>query len=237
MDGENLWQDLLNGMPSRSRRSFHRLNVVLDKEPDMDDASAIDRLRDAVDLQATRTQIAEIVTGLLATNFYFELDRPPVLEGRDDAIWRCFGRILCRTNPQRLVRTLSRFHSQPLELMISGKVPQGEAFEPELCICSFCLRLCKHVTFQVRHPSETIEMSVGTHGNSPQRISGFPKSMGQFVDEQQLITPFGIGGDAPQPDRCSACDGHPFVPPLKVRKRKPGMSLALTDIKRTRMAC
>lgn len=56
-------------------------------------------------------------------------------------------------------------------------------------VCSGCYRFRKKVCFFVRHPTESIAITI-TMGKSTRHISGFPQTTAWFTHEQQLIGPF-----------------------------------------------
>lgn len=232
IDGENRWQDVLNSVALNKRADFFRLNVVLDKEPDIDDVGALGDLREQVELQADIGLMQDVVRALLISAFYFEIDRAPVYEKTARA-YRCYGRILCRGQPRRIVSALSRLHLRTLELTISGNPPQ--AFLPNEHVCETCDQFCYHVTFLVRQVrTEVVELGIREGEVWSRKLSGFPQTIEWFMKQQRLNSPFGSRTRSATTLVCPARCDEPSVKALRVKRRGSKNQRVPGEIKRNR---
>ncbi|KAK3115488.1 hypothetical protein LTR53_005104 [Teratosphaeriaceae sp. CCFEE 6253] len=96
MDGEKMWREFFNSVPERARHRYHRLNVTfVEREPAIDDVSAIQQLEDMTQGQlGAHPQRSAILNSMLASMFYFEFDKTPVWDGDG---YLCHGTIFTRT--------------------------------------------------------------------------------------------------------------------------------------------
>ena len=97
LDGQRSWLDLINRVPYESRWRYQRLNINLDgtTEPDIDDLSEIDNMRNSTTRQLDPPRLDSVCSTLLAASFYLELMREPSSVSHTNLIHGS-GKILCR---------------------------------------------------------------------------------------------------------------------------------------------
>jgi hypothetical protein len=213
IDSERVYQKFMNSRTKDEAQAYFRQNIRIKEIPDIDDISTMDELRVQVQTQPLgNIKRLEIITALLASSFYFELDRLPIY---DNQYYRCEGSIRCRNNGLGAVRALVRLiPSFALEFTFDmgtlATVNEGD-------VCSWCQRFSKSVVFYVRHPSQTIAISLRTSDLSYHNLSSFPKPVEWFVTQQRLEARFGVADHhAPGSFFCHKCDENR----LEGRKRQ-----------------
>lgn len=188
LDGEDAWERFLNNVPMKSRHRYHRLNIQF-KGPELclDNADRLPELKENVSstLDHDRLTMLSVVDSVLASMFYFELDRLPV---RDKSGFSCSGMIFCRLNLPadglrelhlRLVETSSWFIIQGCPVVCSQGIPKG--LPP----------FRKRVSFRVESRDELITFSLRGITSKSRQLSGFPTTLDHLIQEQQLDRPFG----------------------------------------------
>jgi len=202
LDGERTWRDLSNRLDDTSKADYFRLNVpFLGDEPRLDDVGCMGELRRSVQLQPNGLRDrSNVAFALLVASFFFELDRAPTFEtGR----YLCQGFIMCRNNPQAVLKSLTKLHNTRLEL-VTDDVSLGVLSPGD--VCSMCHMYCKRVHFYVRHREDIININIKVHHLERRKISGFPHSLMWFIRQQHLDEQFGSADhDIPQSRRCRAC--------------------------------
>jgi hypothetical protein len=188
LDGEDAWERFLNNVPMKSRHRYHRLNIQFTgPEPCLDDADRLPELKENVSSTIHHDQptMLSVIDSVLASMFYFELDRLPT---RDDSGFSCSGTIFCRLNLPvdglrqlhfRLVETSSWFIIQGCPVVCSQGIPKG--LPP----------FRKRITFRVESRDELITLSVRGITSKTRQLSGFPTTLGFLIKDQQLDYPFG----------------------------------------------
>lgn len=207
LDGQRVWQDVVNRLDRQTREDYFRLNVFLPyEEPRIDDISSMERLRTSVHTQSQLGQdCSEVAAALLVASFYFELiDVPRFSSGR----YICQGSIrsrlpggICITASERVLGLDWSFVTDTEILAYYNGVPD---------LCPGCRRYCKKVRFTVRHPFESFTLSVQCPDQRKRKISGFPGSISWFQSEQYLGWSFGTPyHDADEQHSCGACSTTP----------------------------
>ena len=101
LDGEVRSQDIENGL---KREDFFRFNVELHEPTRLDDVKNLMTLLDTVHNGPTsQKKLVDAVIALLVSNFYFELDFPPVLE---HGVYHYQGSIRCRADCHAVINAL-----------------------------------------------------------------------------------------------------------------------------------
>jgi hypothetical protein len=182
MDGEQAFLEALNYVSSPMRADIYRVNQLLHGPlPWLDDVEKLDGLAESSFNVPDELVRAVLVTGTL----FFELDGCPTT--RQGTIF-CEGSILCTsTQPRKLIgRILAEIPGA--EFQIDHQGPLGLVGEDNGC------RLCgyyrKKVSFTVCSLDEALTIRVG-NTESRTRLGGFPKSVQNLLDEQQVQSPFG----------------------------------------------
>jgi hypothetical protein len=188
LDGEDAWESFLNNVPLKSRHRYHRLNIKFPgPEPSLDDADRLPELKETVSstIHQDRPSMLSVVDSMLASMFYFELDRLPA---RDSYGFSCSGLIFCRLDLPadglrqlhlRLTETSSWFIVQGKPIACSQGIPEG--LPP----------FRKRVTFRVESKDELITLSLRGIISKPRQLSGFPTTLDHLIKDQQLNHPFG----------------------------------------------
>lgn len=202
LDGQKVWQDVLNRLDQQSRGDYFRLNVFLPyEEPRIDDISSMPKLRTSVHAQPQLSQnCSEVATALLVASFYFELTELPRLSsGR----YICQGSIRSRLSGSVCVTASDRVLGLDWSFVTDTEVLAHYRGAEDLC--SECSRYCKKVRFMVRSPHESFTLFVQSSSRT-RKISGFPKPIRWFQTEQHLGWPFGTAyHDADEQHSCNAC--------------------------------
>jgi hypothetical protein len=185
LSGENSWSDHWHGLHEKTKARHFRLDLPLtDREPSLD---AVDKMQELQELvRRDSGGLKDLSRALKAASFFFELDQPLARKGSS---YTCTGSILCRSpNSQALV------HNLALEYPYAQFVTTTEAslgvLSPE-DLCSSCGRFQKAVSFEVRHPSEVIDLHLVFNKLFRSCISGFPHPMEWFEKKQMIHAEFG----------------------------------------------
>ena len=187
LDSEEAWKRFIYTIPVQYRSRYHRLNLYLQgPEPPLDDLSTVGELKtQTMEYIKSSSTIPTIMDSMYAAMFYFELeDLPRFINGR----YECVGHIFCRLNLppngrqylySQLIATSSWFliHGHPTACVL--KVLKGHP------------PFKRRVQFVVDTLSESIAISIRGITSMPRLISGFPISLKNLIDSQQLYAPFG----------------------------------------------
>ncbi|QVM10724.1 hypothetical protein D8B26_005395 [Coccidioides posadasii str. Silveira] len=227
-----LWRSFMGYLdgakaPRKTESNIFWVDPPVPELPRLDDWRSLSFLRRSVHLRPhSKQELVEITTKLLASSLFFVLDvRPQFEEGQ----YRCYGSIRCRTDCRAFTKALSKLNLLDIEFVTAREVLTKCGLDSD--ICKACHRYRKSVSFCVRHPSETISLSLRTAKNTYHNLSGFPQNMKWFVQQQGLDAHFGTHG-APSTLKCSACDQCPYKICLKRKSNK----LPKTMRKRTRIS-
>ncbi|KAK5163302.1 hypothetical protein LTR04_002627 [Oleoguttula sp. CCFEE 6159] len=213
LDGENTWKEVENRLDDTSRQNYFRFNVGMTDAPSIDDVTCMETLRRSVHFQPSGpSSLAELVSALLISCFYFQLDFLPHFES---GFYRCEGSIRCRNNGTTIVNAMKRVYTSQLEFVTdSGTLAD---FNGRDDVCTWCHRYSKRLVFYVRHPTDTMSMYLRTSDQTRRRISGFPQSIEWFVKQQRLDATFGLPDHGtPGALLCCKCDRVGF--PMQKRK-------------------
>lgn len=221
IDGENAWRDLWNRLDTHSRKQYFRLNVIFPTsmpEPGIDDLGSLEELPLLVRTQAKGTPARqEVVSALLISNFFYELESLPVFKSGK---FECKGAIHCRIEPIAVFRSLTRVGLSDLELF-NGKEGLG-VYLSEDGICDGCHRYNRRFMIRLRHLEDSVNLSVKI-GQDQRSISGCPRSMQWFIEQQGLADPFGSFAQVPRSKTHSSCErrkrARPPSSPTIVTKR------------------
>ena len=206
LDGEKIWQDLVNSLPDQSRAKYHRLNLpIKGAEPLLDDLTAIEDLKArTVAFLHSSQEITCVLDSIYASMFYFEFDGLPQWRGGSYA---CAGNIFCRLQLShqgrkalydQLLRTSSYF------LVIGEPTPCVEK------IPRSSPPFKKHIRFTLNSLSDTLGVTLRGITSQPRTISGLPKTAEEIINLQMIDAPFG---------RCDHLREEKELPQLP-RKRK-----------------
>lgn len=160
--------------------------------------------------------IEGIARAVKASAFFFELRAPIHLHsGR----YECTGTILSRSPDNHdLVRNLLQTH------------PQIQFFKDDVSlgilsladICDDCGRFQKLASFQVRHPSDRVDLQLVFSRLFRRSISGFPQSMEWFMEKQEMNSRFGRPDHQSQRraiEPACPCESIPAIVPESQKRR------------------
>ena len=220
LDGENVWRDFKNRLSADVREDFFRFNLFLNgKEPAIDDIGSMETLQKDVRRQLSDAKSDEtcrdVCLALLTSCFYFELDSQPRY---DSGGYECSGRIRCRTDCRATIAALTRLMDGAIDFVIKYDVLGILNLQSDRC--SGCGRFCKRISFRVRHPSDTIAISMRFEYSTLRKLSGFPQSMEWFAKQQRLDHAFGLLPVDGAGRVCNVCAPQDQVDGLILRKRK-----------------
>lgn len=195
LNGQLSWEDHWYGLEEDAKKQQFRLNLPLvDKEPDIDDVDKMQYLYDQIRYHLG--DIEGIVRAFKAVSFFFEMDGPLVLDG---GLYKCRGSILCRSPDSRaLVQNLGI--SYPYAQFFLDETPLGILSSND--ICKLCGRFQKLVVFQLRHPSDRVNIYLSFNRLFRRSISGFPQPIEWFVGRQKLNAKFGQPDHKSRVERC-----------------------------------
>ncbi|GFF57578.1 FabD/lysophospholipase-like protein [Aspergillus udagawae] len=201
-------------MRSRPEQGLLRLNSRLSQPIRLDDAESIEVQKHFVRINPSAPQdIVDAATALLLSNFYFILDRPIRY---DLGVYYCEGSIRCRGDSYQVADTLTELYGSQIEFVMEAEVLSRCELGQD--ICSVCHRYRKNVSFTVRHPSDPITVSIRLADRVTRKISGFPRSLSWFQQQQGFNTHFGTSShDTPGQIRCLGCTPHGELRPHKRR--------------------
>lgn len=211
LDGESTWQCFENGLAKEAREDYLRFNPPLLKSSKLDEAN-VRSIRQSVSTDGLADQ-PQTAFHLLVSNFYFKLDG---LWQYEEGVYQCRGSIRCRADVKATFQALESLGASKVEFVTGSKVFSGCRQERD--ICHKCDRYCKAVRFHVRHPTDTIVLSlrceIGTR-----KLSGFPQTITEFAKQQELDSPFGtLDHDNSRNYQCSTCE---MAPPMLKRQTSP----------------
>ncbi|KAA8645059.1 patatin-like phospholipase family protein [Aspergillus tanneri] len=223
LDAFNLLLDgqlqYMNMKGASSDQELLRLNSRLARAIRLDDAESIQEQRHYMHhYPPTRQNLIEAATALLVSNFYFQLDRPVMY---NLGVYYCEGSIHCRGDYHQVAHALSELYSPQIEFLTNTEILSICDLGQD--ICAVCHRYRKEVSFTVRHPTDSITISMRIDSRVTRKISGFPRSMSWFQQHQGFNNHFGTSShDAPGEIRCLGCTKHSD---LGAQKRKGNPSL------------
>ena len=138
LDGERTWRDSVNRMEEQRKTNCFRLNVGLPAvEPQLDDVSQMENLRQSVCLQpgdTRRDDLRRIVGALLAASFYLETC---TLRSFEHGSYRCQGLIRCRNEPLAVLKLLNGLYENEARFTLASE-SLGPAQFDDICPACKC---------------------------------------------------------------------------------------------------
>ena len=200
LDGQSAWKELWNRLDDSSRAQYFRANIYLPNSAlAIDDVNRIDELRVCAHSQSQNDGFGQTTAfALLISGFFFELTSAPLYENGKVC---CKGSIRCRLQGQLIVQALNRVHPSELIFMTDHEIVGYYKGDEDLC--HMCRRYGKNVEFVVHHLDESVSIFLQSVIEGRRQISGFPRTMRWFQDQQGLNVPFG----KPFPDPPRVCEG------------------------------
>lgn len=184
LNGQVSWEDHWHGLEEEAKKQHFRLNLpLIGQEPQIDDVDKMQFLCDQV--RHHLGDIEGVARAFKAVSFFFELDGP--LE-REAGLYLCRGSILCRSPDSRaLLQNLGTTY--PYAQFFNNDISLG--FLSPNDICSLCGRFQKLVSFQIRHPSDRVNLQLVFNRLYRRSISAFPQCIEWFIERQKLNAIFG----------------------------------------------
>ena len=218
LDGQSAWRELWNRLDDSSRAQYFRTNIYLPNSAlAIDDVNCIDELRVCAHSQSQNDGFGQTTAfALLISGFFFELTSAPLYQ--NGKVY-CKGSIRCRLQGQLIVQALNRVHPSDLIFMTDHEIVGYYKGDEDLC--HMCQRYGKNVEFVVHHLDESVSIFLQSVIEGRRRISGFPRTMRWFQEQQGLNAPFG----KPFPDAPHVCEDCRSPGPTRyslLPKRKGG---------------
>lgn len=190
VDAETVHQKILrmfNASEPASIARYHRLNLDLPNGlPSLDDTTSMDSLMAGVEHCRDVSKLSEVKMALIASSFYFELDRSPAY-GRDGRC-RCSGTIHIRGNPEHVCELVRTVQTGRIRFAKSDEdIAELHLAEKQ---CIFCKRFSLPIAFVVPQLDTNITLSIRLGAGQEHHISGFPQTMEWFITQQRLDDPF-----------------------------------------------
>lgn len=233
LDPQVIHRRVKHTLYSHDRPSFDRyFRMNLDMPgplPRMDDVTCMTPLMADAGERGSDATFVRIKLAVIASSFFFELDDMPawVVGGRR----LCVGTIRVRGDPARVLELLA---SDPTDLVRFTKDDEDLAVgRPSDWLCAQCGRFGRPVGFLVPSMIEPVTLSVRVGHGPEQAISGFPRELQWFVDQQRLHDPF---SSAPSSASECVCRVKSKPRPLVVRKRAAPERSSGPRMKRRRVA-
>lgn len=207
IDGEVQSRDTVNSLDSDTKTGWFRLNIL--SQARLDDVEALPVLRESVKSKSCDgdPEIEALRRALLASSFFFELNRSPDLDKH--GFLCCTGRLRIRGAAKNILDILHQL-SKTTCRFLKGRHLLGDLDPTGICVK--CGLFSMPVNFKVRHANEKITIMLQLD-ECEQRISGFPQCIAWFVQQQNLDT-YRDGGP-----RRSACVCRP-AGKKQISKRK-----------------
>lgn len=196
-----------DSMDDAAKRSCTRLDVnICGTLPGIDAAYEMDRMM-ALDLQdhVLEDEVHRLHFDLIASSFFFELTKRPEHDDTTN-MYFCNGTIRVRGNPQSVVGSLQKIDTTGVFHFCKGGDDEEDPTGPgeaagateflgsfTCCdaLCTECGRFHQIVKFMVSHlQKDRISILLSSPGGQTRQISGFPRSMSWFVEQQRLRQPF-----------------------------------------------
>ncbi|KAL4929402.1 patatin-like phospholipase family protein [Aspergillus undulatus] len=199
-DGRVPWLEQYSRLDDNAKENYFRFDPCFREMPSMDDTKCMDYLSDQTRIQSSWQDSSEAALALLVSSLYFKLDAVPQYQS---GFFHCRGTIRSRCSPEPLIRRLSQLEPGRQDFF-KDQLNLGLHLS-SADVCSSCHRYSLAVRFYVRNLDEKITLSLRL-GATKRRLSAFPKSIQQFVEEQALDSPFGHSNhDIPLLVNCSTC--------------------------------
>lgn len=218
LDGQSAWRELWNRLDDSSRIQYFRTNIYLpDSALAIDDVSCMDKLRICAHSQSQNDGFGQTTAfALLISGFFFELTSSSLYRnGKVD----CKGTIGCRLQGHIIFQALKRVHPADLTFMTDHKIV--DYYKGDQDLCHLCRRYRKDVEFVIHHLDESMSLFLQSATQGRRRISGFPRTMRWFQEQQGLNAP--CGKPFPDPPRpCEECRSHGLHRYSLSPKRKRG---------------
>ncbi|KAH2084173.1 hypothetical protein KXX03_002649 [Aspergillus fumigatus] len=209
-DGRVTWLDQYARLDDTSKEHHFRFDSLFGGLPPMDNTDCMDYLSNQARIQSSWQDSGEAALTLLTSSLFFELDAKPEYRC---GLFRCMGMIRCRAPPEPLIRKLAQLEPSCQEFFKDG-LNLGLHLSAN-DICAACHRYSLSVYFYVRNLDEKVTLSLRL-GATKRRLSAFPKSMQQFIEEQKLDSPFGVPNHSiPLQVQCPTCRA-----PTRTQRRK-----------------
>lgn len=215
LDGEEVHERVWKSLEEVDRPRYSRWNPMFeDGLPRLNDIESIHDLRDRVDSYPCDEMLTKVKIAMLASSFFFELRHLP--KYCSDGTYMCEGTIRIRGDANLVLELLATLSTGCAEFVRKGE----ELGEVQVMdgICPHCKLFSQQVQFRVRGHDDchAICLKLGKGKDREHRISGFPKNMAWFCEQQGLYDVF--SADHLSRDHCP-CQGPTELLGLDIRKR------------------
>lgn len=218
LDAEDIDKRVKKSLDEDDRpRKFRWNPVFVDGPPRLDGIKSMHDMRNHVKSYPCEEMLADVKVAMLASSFFFELRRLP--RYCSDGTYHCEGTIRIRGNPKLVLELITASGAECAEFVRRGE----ELAEVDIAkgICPQCQLFSQQVQFRVRGHNDTHAICLKLEKGREHRISGFPKSMAWFCEQQGLHDVFST--QRPSRSPCSCHDTVKLVE-LDTRKRRTSSS-------------
>ena len=185
---EKRWREFRNSIKDSYREDYQRFNPALPSGARIDNAALIPRLRNIVrDDPQWNVFFTHVARFLLISAFYFELDCYPSRQNEDYLVQ---GAVKCRLPAMNVIQDLESLGIRYVHFSTDIADLTGERSLRQ-DFCHTCSRYICPVQFFVKHPSDSICISLKTTSNIRRKISGCPHPISWFIDQQGLTPDHG----------------------------------------------
>lgn len=201
LDAEDVDKQVEKSLDEDDRpRKFRWNPVFADGPPRLDGVKSMHDMRNHVKSYPCEEILADLKVAMLASSFFFELRRLP--RYCSDGTYYCEGTIRIRGNPKLVLELIANSGAECAEFVKRGE----ELAEIDTAdgICPQCQLFSQQVQFRVRGHNDTHAICLKLGKGCEHRISGFPKSMAWFCEQQDLRDVF----STPRPSRSPCSCRH-----------------------------
>jgi hypothetical protein len=186
LSAQSSWDEHLNRKTEKEREKYVRINMPLDKEPELDDVGKLPAIKSSAAGFLKDYDFTLVLQGLFAAAFFVELDQEPTTKKHR---LLCSATIRCRSpRPQALVhRILREYPSASFMIGESSSLGRMETFS----LCPSCGYYMKRISFHVYHVDQDFSVYLKFNQISKRHLSGFPQSTSQMSKKQALDAYFG----------------------------------------------
>ncbi|KAH7053462.1 hypothetical protein B0J12DRAFT_571025 [Macrophomina phaseolina] len=215
-NGQRIWDDFCRHLGHEERESYFRINVPLDRAPDLDAVESMPEIRAAGVRFLEGVDIQSIRRSLLSSAFFFELDELPIAQG---ATLECRGSIRCRSPNSRAL--IEGIISDFPYALFQNQSHETLAFVRDAVRCQECRLYRIGVKFRVESLDQAVVLRLKFNDQFSSKVSGFPNSMSWFAGRQGLYSPFGRADHQPSLRDCDCSTNKTYQ-----RKRRASTQLA-----------
>lgn len=188
IDAQSSWLEHINRKTEEDREKYHRVNMLLDQAPELDESNKMPRIKHNSSLFLEKFDFQPLLRALFSASFFFELQGMPQSEyGRTKL--KCFGTIRCRSpNGHAVLHRILEEHPAAIFSLDRGKSFGGISNHD---LCRVCGKFCKDVSFTIRDMERSLNIYLQFNKSWKCKISGFPQNVRSLANKLSLEADFG----------------------------------------------